>query len=153
VNYTLAGPLDHIVVTPASPTVATGGAQQFTAQGYDAENNSIPNLPFTWAVVNGGGTIDTDGQFTAGLTPGSYLNTVEASFGGISGHASVEVVAPALDHFTFEPIGSPRYVGAPFQVTVAARDISGNLLLGYTGPAPSTLCSRGASAVACGPAR
>jgi hypothetical protein len=135
VAYTLAGPLDHIVVTPASATVALGGAQQFTAQGYDADDNPIPNLPFTWSVVNGGGTIDSNGLFTAGVVAGSYANTVEASFGGVSGHASVEVVAPALDHFTFEAIASPQYVGAPFQVTIAARDISGNLLLGYSGPA------------------
>jgi len=132
VNYTLAGPLDHIVVSPASTTVATGGTQQFTAQGYDADDNPIPSLPFTW-FVSGGGAIDGSGLFTAGLTPGTY--EVEASFGGVSGIASVEVVAPALDHFAFEPIASPQYVDAPFQVTITARDISGNPLAGYFGTA------------------
>ena len=131
VVYTLPGPLDHIVVEPSSATVAAGGSQQFTAQGYDADDNPIPNLPFTWTVVNGGGTIDSAGRFTAGTTAGSYADTVEASFGGVFGYASVEVVTPSLDHFTFASIGSPQYVGGPFRVTIAARDISGNLLVGY----------------------
>jgi hypothetical protein len=135
VDYTLAGPLDHVVVTPASATVATGGSQQFAAQGFDVDGNPIPNLPFTWSVVSGGGTIDGNGLFTAGLAPGTYADTVQASYGGVSGYASVELVAPALDHFTFEPIASPQYVDAPFEVTVTARDISGNPLVGYFGSA------------------
>ena len=67
VVYQLAGPLDHIIVTPSTATVAIGGTQQFTAQGYDADDNPIPNLPFTWNVVSGGGTINPSGLFTAGL--------------------------------------------------------------------------------------
>ena len=57
-------------------------------------------------------------------------DTIVASYGAIQGSASVEVVVPALDHFTFEPIDSPQYVGGPFRVTISARDISGNLLIG-----------------------
>ena len=131
VPYTLAGPLDHIVVTPESATVALGGTQQFSAVGFDAQENPIPNLPFTWSVVNGGGTIDSFGLFTAGVTAGFYADTVQASYGGVNDFASVNVIAPVLDHLTFEPINSPQYVGSPFQVTITARDISGNLLIGY----------------------
>ena len=154
VVYTMAGPLDHIVVTPDPATVAIGGAQQFSAEGFDIDNNPIPNLPFDWSVVNGGGTIDAFGEFTAGMTPGTYVDTVEASYGGVSGFATVEVVSPSLDHFTFEPIISPQYLDAPFMVTITARDISGNPLLGYSGtatlttaPARSTLPAQGVSAV------
>jgi hypothetical protein len=133
VAYTLAGPLDHIVVTPASAIVVVGGKQQFTALGYDIDNNPIPNLPFTWNVVNGGGTIDTSGIFTAGVVEGTYHDSVEASISGITGYASVEVVVPTLDHFSFEPIGGPIYVDTLFQVTIAARDVSENLVTGYSG--------------------
>jgi hypothetical protein len=133
VVYTLAGPVDHIVITPAFATVVTGGKQQFTALGYDLDENPIPNLPFTWRVVNGGGTIDAGGMFTAGLIDGIYLDSVEASLDGISSYASVEVVVPTLDHFTFEPVGSPQYVDIPFQVTISGRDISGNLFTGFSG--------------------
>jgi hypothetical protein len=133
VVYTLAGPLDHIIVTPAYATVAVGGKQQFTALGYDIDDNPIPNLPFTWNLTNGGGAIDANGLFTAGLIEDIYLDLVEATFSGISGYASVEVVVPTLDHFTFEPIGSPIYVDIPFQVSIAGRDISGNLVTSYSG--------------------
>ena len=135
VLFTLPGELDHIVVTPSAATVVGGGTQQFTAQGYDASNNPIPNLPFTWSVVNGGGTINSSGLFTAGATPGTFANTVVASIGAISASASVTVVAPSLDHFTFQAISSPQYAGAPFQVTITARDASNNLFTGFTGTA------------------
>lgn len=135
VTYQLAGPLDHIVVTPASATLAVGGSRQFTARGYDADHYPIPQLTFTWSVVNGGGTISPQGLFTAGATAGLFPSTVAASAGGVAGHASVKVVTPALDHFTFAAIPSPQYVGAPFQIVVTARDVSGNRLAGSNGEA------------------
>jgi len=138
VDYTLPGPLDHIVVSPNPVTVVIGASQTFTAQGFDAENNPIPNLDFSWNVVAGGGTIDQGGVFTAGVTGGVYTDTVEAAIDAISGHATVEVVAPTLDHFTIEPIDTPQYVGLPFSVTITARDFSAGVLTGYSGPATLT---------------
>ena len=135
VLFTLPGELDHIVVTPASASVVSGATQQFAAQGYDVNNNPIPNLPVTWSVGSGGGTILSSGLFTAGSTPGTYNNTIVASVGTITGNASVTVVSPSLDHFSFQTISSPQYVGAPINVTVTARDASGNLFTGYTGTA------------------
>ena len=122
-------------MTPAAPSVVSAATQQFVAQGYDSDNNPIPNLPVTWSVVNGGGTINVNGLFTAGATPGTYNNTIVASVGSINGYASVTVVAPSLDHFTFQTIASPQYAGAPFQINITARDASGNLFTGYTGQA------------------
>lgn len=74
-----AGALDHILVTPASTTVAPGGVQQFTAQGYDVSNIAITGLTYTWSVVTGGGTIDTAGLFTAGTATGTFTSTAQAS--------------------------------------------------------------------------
>ena len=135
VLFTLPGELDHIVVTPGSASVVSGATQQFVAQGYDFNDNPIPNLPVTWSVGSGGGTILGSGLFTAGSTPGTYNNTIVASVGTITGNASVTVVSPSLDHFTFQTISSPQYVGAPINVTVTARDASGNPFTGYTGTA------------------
>ena len=64
-----------------------------------------------------------------------YTDTVVASYSGIEGYASVEVIEPTLDHFTFEFIYSPQYIDIPFMVTITARDISGNPMIGYTGQA------------------
>jgi len=135
VVYTLPGALASIVVTPDPATLVTGETQQFTATGYDADSNPIPNLAVTWDVVNGGGTITQGGLFSAGATPGTYAGTVRASFGGFEGTATVEVVAPALDHFTFDQIASPQSVDVPFEITVQARDQTGELLTDYIGQA------------------
>ena len=135
VIFTLPGELDHIVVTPANPSVVIGATQQFTAVGYDASNNPIPNLAVAWSVENSGGTINSNGLFTAGSTTGTFNNTIVATVGTITGNTSVTVVAPSLDHFTIQAITSPQYVGAPFDITITARDVSGNLFTGYTGQA------------------
>ncbi len=39
-----AGSLDHIVISPASATIAAGGSQVYTAQGFDASNNSLGDV-------------------------------------------------------------------------------------------------------------
>ncbi len=138
VLYTVPGPLDHIVVTPNPATVVTGASQAFSAQGFDADSNLIPNLDFSWSVVSGGGTIDQGGVFTAGMAGGVYTDTVQAAINAVSGHATVEVVEPTLDHFTVEPVSSPQYVGLPFTITITARDFSGGVLTGYSGTASLT---------------
>jgi hypothetical protein len=93
VNFTIPGALDHIGVTPASASVLPGGTQSFSALGYDAGNHPIPNLPIRWSVVNGGGSINMDGVFTAGSLPGSYSNTIRASYNSMNAYASVNVDA------------------------------------------------------------
>jgi uncharacterized repeat protein (TIGR01451 family) len=133
VLFTLPGPLHHVVVTPSNATVIAGATRQFTAMGYDANNNPIPNLPVTWTVASGGGTITSSGLFTAGSTPGTYNNTVTATIGAFSGTASVTVEAATLHHFAFQTIASPHYVNVPFQVTITARDAAGNLFTGFAG--------------------
>ena len=138
VAFTLPGPLDHIVVTPNPASVVTGSSQQFTGTGYDAGNNPIPNLHFTWSMVNGGGAIDANGLFTTGVTTGTFTNTVAARFGVTQGFATVTVPEPVLDHFDFATIGSPKYKNAPFNVTVTARDGAGNRVPGFVGTATLT---------------
>ncbi len=97
VIVTVPGPLDHVLVTPTSATLAPGAMQQFSAQAFDASNNAIPGATFTWSVVNGGGTISATGLFTAGSTAGTFANTAQASttVNGVtkSGKASVTVAS------------------------------------------------------------
>ena len=133
VTFTLAGALDHITVTPNPASLVAGATQQFTAQGYDASNNPLPNLTYTWSVANGGGSITSGGLFTAGSTPGTFANTVVATVGSISGAATVNIAQAVLDHFSFDTIPSPQYAGVPFRITVTARDAAGNLVLGFNG--------------------
>ncbi|RPI97239.1 MAG: DUF4082 domain-containing protein, partial [Chloroflexi bacterium] len=134
VEYTLPGPLDHIEVSPNPASVVAGTTLQFNATGFDASNNPIPNLSFTWSVVNGG-AVNPYGLFTAGVIPGTYTDTIAASRDGISGYATVEVMEPVLDHFEIAPITNPKYINMPFSITIRARDAANNLVIGYAGSA------------------
>lgn len=134
VSFTAPGPLAHIAVAPAPGSLVAGGTLQFTATAYDADGNPIPTQLFTWSVVNGGGSINADGLFTAGNTAGSFAGTVVASIGGVHAAASVEVTAPVMAHFTIAPIASPAYVGAQFTTTITARTASEGLVVTYNGP-------------------
>ncbi|MCR4407841.1 MAG: PKD domain-containing protein [Anaerolineae bacterium] len=85
------GPLHHVAVSPLGVDLHPGHTQQFAAHGYDQFNNEIPDPGLSWAVVNGGGTINASGLFTAGTTIGAFPNTVAAGNGTITGTASVTV--------------------------------------------------------------
>lgn len=87
--------LDRVVIAPNPANIGMEMTQQFVAVGVDEHGNWISGLSFAWSVENGGGTINANGQFTAGVSPGTYDNTVkaEATLGDVtcSGTASVTV--------------------------------------------------------------
>jgi O-glycosyl hydrolase len=92
VNIAVAGPPAQIDVTPASASVAPGGAQQFSATASDPMGRVLnPQPAFSWS-VSGGGTIDDAGRFTAGSSAGGPFN-VMATSDGLTGTATVSVVA------------------------------------------------------------
>lgn len=123
-----------VVVTPASAVLPTGGTQQFTAQAFDAANNPLSGLVFTWSTA-GGGAVTQGGLFTAGSAPGTYTNNVVASTGGVSGAASTEIVARTLSRFAFAPVAGPVFAGTPVPVQITALDQFGAALPTYAGPA------------------
>ena len=84
-------------------------------------------VAFTWAVVNGGGTIDQDGLFTAGSIAGDYSNTIKVNAESITTTASITVTEKPVAHFTISDI-SDQINGVPFQITVEARDNSGAIM-------------------------
>jgi hypothetical protein len=99
-----AGPLDHIDVSPASVELAVGESQTFTAIGYDADDNVVPDFDPSWSVADPmAGTIDATGLFTAGTVADVYPAVVVASVGDISGTALVTVTAGPLDSIMVEP--------------------------------------------------
>ncbi len=84
-------PVERIEVTPATATIPVGGTQQFTAHAFDAGNNEITGLTFTWTSSNTSvATIDSSGVAT-GVSTGA--TTITASAKGKSGTAALNVVA------------------------------------------------------------
>jgi hypothetical protein len=128
----LAGALDHVTVTPNPGQAPVSGSTQFSAQGYDTQNVPINGLVFTWS-ASAGGTIDQNGRFTAAGVAGLYSNAVSAQTGGVTGHASVNVYVPVLDHFDLDPIPTPQYAGTTFTIRITARDQHGNVFAGNPG--------------------
>jgi hypothetical protein len=119
--------LTSITVSPSSASVEVGGTQQFTATAYD--QNGLPLSPqpvFTWS-VNGGGTINQSGLFTA-VTTGGF--TVTASSGGVQGTANVSVTPSTAANFSLS-------VSPPSQTIVngaaATYNVSINPSNGFSG--------------------
>jgi len=102
------GPLDHVVVSPAGADLHPYDTQQFTAQGFDQYDNEIADPGLSWAVVNGGGTIDANGLFTAGTTIAVFPDTVAAGDGTITGTASVTVTNQAPTAVISGPTNGPE---------------------------------------------
>jgi hypothetical protein len=123
----IAGPLASITIAPNPVTLSVGGTQQFTAVGKDAAGNVVPMTP-SWSVVAGGGAISNAGVFTAGTTVGTFANTVQASSGGISATATVNVTAGALATITVSPNPMTLGVGVASPFTAVGRDANGNVV-------------------------
>ena len=123
------GPLTTITVTPNPASMQLGGTQQFTAVGKDASGNVVSITP-TWSVVNGGGSINGSGFFTAGNSAGTYSNTVKATSGATSGTATVIVtaVSQALRTVTVTPNPAVMSTNSGQQFIATGRDQYGNIL-------------------------
>ena len=126
------GVLASIVVTPNPVFVAGNGSQQFIAAGKDGSGNDLTITP-VWSVVNAAaGTITSaGGLFTAGTTAGTYVNTIKATSGTVSGFATVTVTvavgAPILTTITVTPNPAALQTGGVQQFTAVGRDASGNI--------------------------
>jgi hypothetical protein len=130
-------PLDHVVISPADATVALGGMQQFTASGQDSHNTTLTRVTYTWAVVAGGGTINSTGLFTTGNATGTFVNTVKvtATKNSIetSDNATVTIVVPGpLDHVVISPVTATVQLGGTQQFTASGYDSNNVTLPGVT---------------------
>lgn len=84
--------LSSISVSPGTATVQIGTTKQFTASGLNQYGLQMP-VTATWS-VRGGGSIDSNGLFTA-ISPGSNFAVI-ATAGAISGSANVMTYFAAL---------------------------------------------------------
>jgi carbohydrate binding protein with CBM4/9 domain len=83
-----AGGLDHIVISPATATISAGGSQAYTAQGFDASNNSLGDVTaFTTFSIAPDGACT--GSVCTATTGGQH--TVTGNDGGKTSTASLTV--------------------------------------------------------------
>lgn len=124
---TEAGSLASLTVVRSADTLVVGTSRQFAALGYDANGSAVGVQP-TWSIAAGGGMISPTGVFTAGNVVGTFLNTVVATAGSLSGRASVTVTAGPLATLAVTP--TPVTIGSGnFQRFAATgRDAFGNAI-------------------------
>jgi parallel beta-helix repeat protein len=121
------GALDHILVAPATLTVAAGTQTQMSATGYDAFNNMVPGLTFSWTTDVG--TVSASGLFTAQLTAGAS-GAIVATVGLVSGTATVTITPGQLAQIVVTPATVNVVAGASQAFSAAGFDQYGNAISG-----------------------
>ena len=124
-GVTAPGTLVSMTVLP-NATLVAGSTQQMTAVGYDADGRVVTVSP-TWTAGTGG-TINSSGMFSAGTVPGLFANTVTASVGSISAHATITVIPGALATIAVTPTPVTLAVGSTQQFIAVGKDAAGNIV-------------------------
>ncbi|MGH2408052.1 MAG: hypothetical protein ACRDF7_08255 [Candidatus Limnocylindrales bacterium] len=122
----IAGPLDHLVLSPATASVGANVSQAYTAIGYDKHNNSLGDVTSVTSFAIAGGTCAAN--VCRAQLAGNHK--VTGRVGTKKGTAILTVVAGAAEHLAFarQP-GDTRVnsvIGPP--VTVRILDLYGNLV-------------------------
>ena len=119
------GAVTRVTVSPGAVTLAPSGTTTFTAQGFDANNNTV-TAAVTWSASSTAGTINQGGVFTAGTMSGNYPAAVTATINGVSGTANVTINAGALAQLTVTPSVATTQAGGTVGFTASGRDGNGN---------------------------
>jgi parallel beta-helix repeat protein len=117
------GALDHLVLSPASATIASGGSQAYTAEGRDQYNNSLGDVTSTTTL-----SISPNGSCTGATCTASVggAHTVTGTKSGKTGTASLTVSAGTLDHIVISPSTATIVAGGSQTYTAQGFDASGN---------------------------
>ncbi|MFL5926676.1 MAG: carbohydrate binding domain-containing protein, partial [Gaiellaceae bacterium] len=111
--------VDHIAVSPRSASIVAGGSQAFTAQAFDAANNSLGDVTAsTTFTINPGGACT--GASCGASGAGVY--TVTGTSGGKSATASLQVSPGPLDHLVLSPASASVTAGVGQAFTAQGRD-------------------------------
>ncbi len=90
------GAATRVAVTPDNVTLLPFDGRTFSAQAFDAWNNTVPGGGIAWTVVGGVGTLNTSTgpsvQFVAS-PPAGRTGSLEAALGGATGVAAIRVVS------------------------------------------------------------
>lgn len=87
-------PLSSIAVTPATPSIAVGATQQFTATGtYSNGTTAVITSTVTWTSSSPADATISSGGLATGTAAGS--TTIKASLSGVSGTSALTVTSPS----------------------------------------------------------
>jgi peptidoglycan/xylan/chitin deacetylase (PgdA/CDA1 family) len=118
-----AAALDHLSLSPASASVASGQSQTYTATGFDAYGNSLGNLSGSSSF-----TISPNGSCQAASCQAGLAgaHTVTATDGTASGKATLTVNPGPLDHLRVSPQSAQIGAGQSQVYSAEGFDAAGN---------------------------
>ncbi len=123
-----APPVAQIVVVPESLTVDPAQQVKFVAYGRSAAGDST-GVPVVWSTS--GGTVTSDGMFTADTAAGDFLVTATSSQLKLSGSSRVHNRGRRpVASVTLTPASASVQVGQTAQLTATPKDANGNPLTG-----------------------
>jgi ELWxxDGT repeat protein len=143
--FNVIGPLDHLTVAVSVAGVVTiGGNFNITAKAYDSANNPLTSYSGAIAFTDLSGTLTgtpttmTNGvatTTTAQVANPFHKDRVSAQSGAANGQSTAFDVLGPLDHFEVGHPSSGFFATSTFTIIATARDVAGNFLASYNGPA------------------
>ena len=121
-----------ISTQPTNQTVTAGGAANFSV----IASGSLP-LSYQWRlggtnIVGATNTILTLTNVQL-VQAGNYTVLVTNTLGAILSSNAVLTVTSDVDHFTWKPVPSPRYINTGFAISIQARNPTNGLSTSFTG--------------------
>jgi hypothetical protein len=137
------GPLDHLVLSPATATITAGGSQAFTAEGFDSFDNSFGDV--TGETIF---TIEPNSSCTGNVCTANDAgpHTVTGNDQGATGTASLQVDTAPLDHIVLSPSSATITAGGSETYTAEAFDAFDNSLGDVTGTTLFSIAPNGSCA-------
>jgi uncharacterized protein YjdB len=146
----VAAHLTSISVLPATPTIALGTTQQFTATGSFDDGSTQLLTSVTWSSsANNVGKIDASSGVAAAVGTGN--TTISASVGSVSGSTVLTVSGANLVSIAITPANSSMAIGASTQLTAtgtfsdsSTQDLTSLAAWSTSNPAIATVSQTGA---------
>lgn len=144
-----AGDVASIVIAPSTATITAGGAQAYTAMGFDPFGNPLGNVTGDTEF-----SMDGSGSCTGASCGSDYAGvyTVTGTLGTATDTATLTVEPGDIDYLTIDPESAEIDSGGSQAYTTDAYDAFGNLIGDVTGDTAFSITMNGNFEAAAGEA-
>jgi uncharacterized protein YjdB len=131
IDLTVAQVATSVVVSPAAVTLdAIGGAQPYTAEARDANDNPLTTQPtFAWTESSAGAVATIDPATGLATATGNGTSVITATGGGVSGNANLTVTQAAASIVVTPNPVTLNSIGVTQQFVAQALDANSNPLV------------------------
>lgn len=119
------GALATLSVIPAQVTLTPSQTRTFRTSGTLSDGAPVSGFAVTWTAT--GGSISSDGQYSAGSTPGTYQVVGTEPVSGLSDTSSVTIASASIASLSIAPSQITLQSGQPQQFDVTATLADGSV--------------------------